>query len=120
MPRVDYFKNSEKFVEYPAEQVIFDQGDPAEEMYAVKEGEVDIIYKGHLLETVMPGQFFGEMSLIDDTARSAKAVAKTDCKIVPVNRHDFLFLMQETPLFALQVMQLMSERLRKMNDLVKN
>jgi CRP-like cAMP-binding protein len=120
MPRVDYFKNSEDFVEYAANQVIFDQGDASEAMYAVKEGEVDIIYKGHLLDTVEAGEFFGEMSLIDDTPRSAKAVARTDCKVVPVNRHDFLFLIQETPLFALQVMHMMAERLRRMNDLVQN
>ncbi len=73
-----------------------------------------------MLDTVKDGEFFGEMSLIDDAPRSARAVARTDCKVVPVNRHDFLFLIQETPLFALQVMHLMAERLRQMNDLVKN
>jgi CRP/FNR family cyclic AMP-dependent transcriptional regulator len=118
MPRVDYFKNSENFVEYPANEIIFDKGDSPEAMYAVKEGQVDIIYNGHLLDTVEAGEFFGEMSLVDDTPRSAKAGARTDCKVVPVNRHDFLFLIQETPLFALQVMHLMAERLRKMNELV--
>ncbi len=48
MPRVDYFKNSEDFVEYAANQVIFDQGDASDAMYAVKEG-------GHYLRRPLAG-----------------------------------------------------------------
>jgi CRP-like cAMP-binding protein len=53
------------------------------------------------------------MSLIDDSPRSADAVAKTACVLAPVDERRFLFLVHETPMFALHVMSVMAERLRK-------
>ena len=56
---------------------------------------------------------FGEMALVDSEPRSAEAVARTDCKLVPINKKRFAFLVTETPFFALEVMQVMANRLRK-------
>lgn len=116
MTRVDYFKNHDKFQTFKAGEIIFDQNQPGEVMYGVKEGEIDIRYNGQVLETVTPGHFFGEMSLIDAMPRSAQAVARTDCKLVPVDERQFLYLVQETPTFALQVMQALAERLRALHE----
>jgi len=113
---IDYFVNAKEFVEYKAGQVIFEEDQRGDVMYAIKEGLVDIIHKGRIIETIQKGQFFGEMAIVDKLVRSAQAVAKTDCKIVVVNRHRFLFLVQETPTFALEIMQVMSERIRRMID----
>jgi len=55
------------------------------------------------------------LALIDHGQRSASAIAKTDCKIVPLDEKRFLYMVQETPNFALQVMQIMAERLRRMD-----
>lgn len=120
MPTINYFKHATDFVEYSAGTVIFEQGDDCFDMpmYAVHEGEIDIFVHNKLLETVGEGGIFGKMTLVDQAARSARAVAKTDCKVVPVDKDRFLFMVQETPTFALQVMHLMAERLRKMNALV--
>ncbi|NWF69112.1 MAG: Crp/Fnr family transcriptional regulator [Chloroflexi bacterium] len=118
MTLVDYFKSAKEFVEYSAGQTIFEEGKTGDLMFAVKEGLVEIIHDGHVLETVEAGHFFGEMALVDSMPRSAGAVAKTDCKIVAVDKKRFLFLVQETPTFALQVMHTMAERLRKMNQLL--
>ena len=85
-------------------------------MYIVKEGQVDLLYKGKLLATVEKGGIFGEMALIDFLPRSATAVAKTDCKLVPVDEKHFSRLVQETPTFALQVMRVLVHRLRMMNE----
>lgn len=115
---VDYFKNSSIFVLYKAGTIIFSEDQPGDVMFAVKEGEVEILHHGHHIETVHEGQFFGEMALIDKAPRSATAIARTDCKIVRVDKQKFLFLVQETPTFALQVMHQMSERLRRMTMLV--
>jgi CRP/FNR family transcriptional regulator, cyclic AMP receptor protein len=115
---VNYFKNIEDFVEFKAGDVIFDENQPGDVMYAVKEGEVDILHNGHVLETCTADQFFGEMALIDKSNRAASAVAKTDCKLITVDKKRFLFLVQETPTFALQVMHEMAERLRRMTNLV--
>jgi len=48
--------------------------------------------------------------------RSATAVAKTDARIVPIDRRRFLFMVEETPNFALQLLSIMAERLRADND----
>ena len=116
MVRVDYFKNADEFVEYAAGDVIFEESEQGEQMYAVKAGEVDILVHNNVVETVEAGNFFGEMALIDKMPRSAKAVAKTDCQVVVVDKKRFLFLIQETPTFALQVMHALAERLRHMNE----
>jgi CRP/FNR family transcriptional regulator, cyclic AMP receptor protein len=118
MTAIDYFKNATEFVDYEAGQVIFNEGQSGDNMYAVKEGEVEIIFKGRVLETIHTGGFFGEMALIDFQPRSAQAVAKTNCKIVPVSKNRFLFLVQETPTFALQVMQSLANRLRMVDELI--
>jgi CRP-like cAMP-binding protein len=67
------------------------------------------------VETVGEGGIIGEMGLIDRGPRSATAIAKTDCKLVPLNEQRFTFMVQETPNFALQVMRIMADRLRRMD-----
>lgn len=92
---------------------IFNTGDDSGEMYVVQSGEVDILINGTVVETVGPDGFFGEISLIEDSVRTADAVARTDCSLLPVSRHHFLFMVDETPLFAIHVMKGMADRLRK-------
>lgn len=117
MPQINYFRGLEAD-DVPAGQVIFDIGDAGDLMYAVEEGEVEIMVHDRLMETVGAGGFFGEMAIVDASPRSAKAIAKTDCKIISVNKDKFLFLVHQTPTFALQVMHTMADRLRHMNELV--
>jgi len=95
--------------------VIFHVGDERDYMYAVVEGHVDIVINGHVVETVEPGGIFGEMALIGKDKRTATAVAKTDAKLVPVDERRFVFLIQQTPNFALHVMAVLAERLRQMD-----
>jgi CRP/FNR family cyclic AMP-dependent transcriptional regulator len=81
----------------------------------VKEGEVDIVVRDRVIDTLGPGGILGEMALIERKPRSATAIARTDCKLVPISEKRFIFLIQQAPLFALQVMRVMAERLRRMN-----
>lgn len=112
---IGLFRNSTDFESFPAGKVIFEEGDPGEQMYAVKDGEVDIVVHGKTVETIGPGGVFGEMCLIDSGTRSARAVARTDCQLVAVDGRRFSFLIQQTPQFALQVMKIMAERLRRID-----
>lgn len=99
---------------YTTGQVIFQQGQTGDAMYIVIEGEIEITYQGTVLETVGPGALMGELALLDPQhVRSATATAKTACKLVPINQKRFIFLVQETPYFALDVMKVMADRLRK-------
>ena len=96
-------------------QYVFKAGDPGEAMYIVVEGEVDILDGSILLETSGQGSIVGELALIDDEPRSATAIAKTECKLVVVDRRRFQYMVQETPLFALSVMKVLADRLRRKN-----
>lgn len=55
------------------------------------------------------------MALIDTKARSATVVARSDCRLVPINEKRFLVLVHQTPIFALLVMRVLADRLRRMN-----
>jgi len=98
---------------FAAGQPLFVEGAAADGMYSVLNGEVEIFKNGKVRETVRSGGFFGELALLDDQPRSATAVARTDCAIAVVNARRFQTLVQQTPFFALQVMHVMAERLRR-------
>ena len=95
---------------------IFNAGDERDYMYAVLDGQVDIVVNGRVVETVESGGIFGEMALISKDQRTATAVARTDATVVEVDERRFLFLIQQTPNFALHVMRVLSERLRRMDE----
>jgi CRP/FNR family transcriptional regulator, cyclic AMP receptor protein len=103
---------------FSAGSVIFEKGTKGEEMYVVKEGEVDIFIEGCHLETISRDDIFGELCLIDQETRIASAVARTDCVVQAINKRRFLFLVQETPLFAIRVMKVLADRLRRVDMLL--
>ncbi len=117
MGKLHIFQNAGDYQAFSAGQVIFRQGSPGDVMYVVQEGEVDIMLADHVLETVEAGGLLGELALIDNRPRTATAVASTDCKVVAIDQERFTFLVQETPFFALRVMQAMAERIRYMDAL---
>ena len=102
--------------EFKAGDVIFKQGDAAEELFIIQSGEVEIRLGNRMLEKLSNYNFFGEMALIDSAPRSATAVAVTDVKLVPVGEKQFLFLVSNTPYFALNVMRILARRLRTTNN----
>lgn len=99
---------------------IFREGDLRDFMYAVVEGQVDLTIQGQLVESVGPGGIFGEMALIDKEPRLATAVPKTDARVVAIDEKRFLFLVQQTPNFSLHIMRVLSERLRRMDQLLQS
>jgi len=98
---------------YRSGEVIFAEGDKGEHMYVVRSGDVEIEQNGRVIETLSGGGIFGEMALIDGSPRSATARAKTACELAPINEKSFLFLVHETPFFAIAVMRTMADRLRR-------
>jgi CRP-like cAMP-binding protein len=107
------FSNPNETKTVGAGTVIFREGDPGAEMFGVVEGEVELRGSGGLVERLGPHEVFGEMALVDDSPRSATAVAVTETTLATINHHRFLFLIHETPMFALEVMGVMAERLRR-------
>ena len=101
---------------YAAGDVIFAEGDKGDAMFVVRTGEVTIERGGRVMETLSGGGVFGEMALIDGSPRSATVRAKTDCEVAPINEKTFLFLVHETPFFAIAVMRTLADRLRRMDE----
>jgi CRP/FNR family transcriptional regulator, cyclic AMP receptor protein len=82
-------------------------------MYVIRSGEVEIERDGKVVERLSPGGIFGEMALIDGSPRAATARAKTACEVAPITEKTFLFLVHETPFFAIAVMRALANRLRR-------
>ena len=114
---VELFRNETDVGHFAAGDTIFREGDAGDAMYAVLEGTVEIrLSKGGVVESVGPGGVIGEMALIDQSPRAASAVALTDCRLARIPEKRFLFMVRETPYFALQIMRVMADRLRRMVD----
>jgi CRP-like cAMP-binding protein len=113
MARIELFNRAADWVGFEAGNTVFREGEPGEHMDVVVEGEVEIVAAGRVLEIAGPGSVVGELALIDRAPRSATATALTDSRLVPVDAKRFQFMIQQTPFFALQVMGIMAERLRR-------
>ncbi len=112
MPVVGLFRNAQETINVPAGGVVFHEGDEGHEMFGVVEGQVQLQVDGRVIATLGPDDVFGEMALIDHAPRMATAVATTDSVLATIDQHLFLFLVHETPRFALSVMSAMADRLR--------
>jgi CRP-like cAMP-binding protein len=108
----DMFKDAKYLETFESGEMIFEQGDPGDFMYVFVEGEAEIILRGKVLNTLTLGDIFGEMALIDNRPRSAAAKAAAHTKLAPVDRFGFTYYVQHSPFFALDVMEIMAERLR--------
>ncbi|CAN1212771.1 Cyclic nucleotide-binding domain-containing protein [Tumidithrix helvetica PCC 7403] len=102
---------------YKAGETIFEVGQVAVAMFGIIEGEVDILVHDKIVETLSKGDIFGQGALVhDDSIRSSTAIAKTDCQLAYLQRLQFLFAVQETPEFAIEVMRSYSNRLRHIRE----
>ena len=109
----DLLKRERDVRSFQAGEVIFTEGQLGDCMFVVLEGEVEIRKGARILETVGATGVFGEMALIDHEPRSAAAVAKTDRRVVAVGEKRFTLLVQQMPYFALQIMHVLADRLRR-------
>jgi CRP/FNR family transcriptional regulator, cyclic AMP receptor protein len=106
------FRAATATLEVPAGTVIFRVGDKGNEMYGIVQGTVQLETPTGALVDVGRDEVFGEMAIVDHEERTATAMAKTDCVLAVIDSRQFLWLVHETPTFALQVMRTMARRLR--------
>ena len=96
-------------------EVIFQEGEQGDVIYGIISGEVEIVVNGKVVETIQKGDVFGEGALIHlDHQRDSKAIAKTDSLLAFLDREHFMFAVQQTPMFALEVIKSYSDRLRRL------
>ena len=84
----------------------------ADRMYLLLEGAVVLSIGGKSIDTVSPGEIFGEMATITNSPRSATATAKTACRVIALNSGQFQKAIQNRPGFALMLMSIMIDRLQ--------
>jgi CRP/FNR family transcriptional regulator, cyclic AMP receptor protein len=106
--------------EYSVDEVIFEEGSTGRELFVVLEGKIDIVKISGAHKTVIvtlgKGEFFGEMAVIDGSARSATAIsAAPNTRVMRINHARFVYLVSQQPAFALMVMDALSKRLRASN-----
>jgi CRP/FNR family cyclic AMP-dependent transcriptional regulator len=106
---------------YRKSEIIFEEGSTGSEMYLIHSGRVSLSVRQNEAERVPlvvldPGDFFGEMALVDDSPRSATASAvEDDTELIAMDRTRFLFMVRQQPEFALSLMHTLCQRLRDMD-----
>lgn len=110
--------------EYRPEERIFLQGDPGLGMYIIIEGNVEIVSEpGHHLLTVLhDGEFFGELALLDESPRTATAIAQSPCRLLCLVQSDLYDLIDRNPKLGVKILvqlaRTIGERLKKTNEYV--
>lgn len=108
---------------YRAGEPVFREGDPGTAFYVVETGEVKILLGGSegkevVLALFGPGEFFGELALLDGEPRSADAVVTTAAELLILLREDFLRFLRDMPGVAVNMLASLSRRLRRTDRLV--
>jgi membrane protein len=101
---------------YDAGSVIFREGDPGTDMYAVRKGRVAIRRGGEDLGVVTEGKCFGEMSFLLSSPRVVTAVALEDVELAEISNENISNLMNEYPEFVVEMLRDMAERVREYRE----
>jgi len=96
--------------------IVFQEGEPGKDMYVLLQGSAQVSLGGDVIELAREGALLGEMALVDSAARSATVTTISACRFVSVDARQFDLLVRESPQFARHVMKIMAERLRRMNE----
>ncbi len=110
---------------YVRGKTIFSKGDRGSSLFAVMEGAVKISApsthgKSAVLNHIHPGEVFGEIALFDGGERTADATAATNCRLLVLDRRDFLPLVRANPELALKIIQVLCSRLRHTTEQVED
>lgn len=99
---------------FEAGAVIFEAGHLGDYMYGLLEGEVEELVEGKVVETIEAGDVFGIGALVHpEGVRVSTAIAKTSCKVAFLDQERFLYVVQETPMFAIEALRSYSDRLKR-------
>ena len=99
-------------IEVPAGTVLARLGHPGEEFFVILDGTARVDVSARKRSRLGPGQYFGEMSLLDGGPRSATVVAETPLRLLVIKRRDFTTLLNEAPELTQSILETLSRRLR--------
>jgi CRP/FNR family transcriptional regulator, cyclic AMP receptor protein len=99
-------------VEIAEGKVLAREGEPGREFYVILDGKADVTIGGSQVATLGPGDFFGEMALLDQGPRVATVKASTVMEVAVLDPREFVSLIEEHPAVARKVLKVMAGRLR--------
>ncbi len=111
MNPADLFRHETNTVQLAPGEFLYREGDKADCMYVLLEGEMDIKV-GDYVKTAKEGALIGEAAVIEERPRAANAVAKSACRLAKIDRQRFDFIVQQHPHFATHVMKALVDHLR--------
>ena len=103
---------------YRQQEVIFKEGQAGTFMYLVKAGRVAIAVGTNVVEVVVPGGTFGEMAVVDQSPRTARAGTLDETELLAIDRTTLMELVKKQPAFAMALLRGIADRLRHMNALL--
>jgi len=108
-------------LQIPAGELIFSSGSTGDCMFGVLEGSVELSWNGENgQEIIQAGDVFGAGALVTpEHRRYGNAKALSDCQLLMMNREKFLFAVQESPMFAIELLGSIDQRLRQLKDCTK-
>lgn len=104
------------FVEYAAGATVFREGDAGDDMFIIESGQIDIVRKARGDEpvaTLGPGDFFGEMAVLEDQPRFAGAIARTNVRMLRIERAAFADMLRQNVEIAVRIMRKLTARIRR-------
>lgn len=110
---IHLFRHARTVRDVAAGEALFVVGEPGDVMFAVLDGAIELRLDGTVVETVHPGGIIGELVLLEPAPRSLDAVAVEASRVAVVNEKEFVYLVQQHPTFALELMRIMAERIRR-------
>lgn len=103
-------------VDVPAGKVLIRQGELGDDLMILVKGLVAVERDGEKVNKLGPGEFFGEIALIERGPRTATVIAETPCRLLVLNHRSFHALMEEFPEVAAQVLLTLAHRLRSLES----
>jgi CRP-like cAMP-binding protein len=107
-------------VDVPAGKVLIRQGESGGDMMVLVSGQVGVERDGERLNTLGPGDFFGEIALIAEGPRTATVTSEAPARLLVINHRDFHSLLEEFPEVAVQVLTILAHRVRRLDTGVCN
>jgi CRP-like cAMP-binding protein len=97
-------------------KVLTREGQSGSEFFVIVDGEVSVTKNGQEIRTLGPGDFFGEIALLEDTPRTATVVAKTPLRFFVLTRRSFRSLLAHQPALEQKVLAALEERVRATSE----
>jgi hypothetical protein len=111
------------FVEFTAGAFVFREGDAGDDMFIIESGQVDIVRKARgdePIATLGPGDFFGEMAMLEDQPRFAGAVARSPVRVLRIDRANFADILRQNVEIAVRIMRKLAARIRRAEQRVQD